>query len=325
MTFLFRAMLSIYGKSGRRRKKVVRLLLEIVRQVLIWFGDPAYTIEVRGRRLVLPVSHKLPIYIAECPLYDTLPTRVADYLRTRDGMLLMVDVGANVGDTILACSKAEHDDGFLGVEANPEFIGYLKKNTSDIKGFVLVEAFCHSGDEKQTSVRIVSIGGTARITEVNEGLTLPKRTLDEILTEHPKFKNFNFLKLDTDGNDFDVLKGTQKSISASRPVIFMECYAAGNADYVDDVLYAITSLAKAGYKTAVAYDNLGNYFCTFPVDDHACFLDAIAYQIISEFGYYDLLFLSEKDLGFVKNEKEFFLRYAQKRGLATTLNKALGV
>lgn len=293
--------------------------------MLIWFGDPAYTIEMRGKHFVLPASHKLPIYVADYPLYDTLPTRVADYLRTRDGMLLMVDVGANVGDTILACSKAKHNDGFLGVEANPEFVPYLKKNTSDVESFVPVEAFCHSGDEKQTSVRIDSVGGTATITEVNEGLTLPKRTLDEILTQHSKFKDFNFLKLDTDGNDFEVLKGAQKSIGISQPIILMECYACGNTDYVDDVLYAIASLAKVGYKIVVVYDNFGNYFCTFPVDDPTCFLNAIAYQIISEFGYYDLLFLPERDLGFVQSEKKFFLLYAQKNGLSATLRKALGI
>lgn len=327
MTFLFKAILSIYRKSGRQKKKVIRLVLEGVRRLLIWLGDPAYTIDIRGKRLVLPVSHKLPIYIADYPLYDTLPARIADYLRTRDGMLLMVDVGANVGDTILACSKDKDksSDGFLAVEANPEFVRYLKRNASDLEGFVPVEAFCHSGNEKQTSVRIDSVGGTASITEMPEGLTLPKRTLDEILTQHSKFRNFNFLKLDTDGNDFEVLKGSPKSISASRPIILMECYASGNANYVDDVLHTITSLAKAEYKTVIVYDNLGNYFCTFPADDPAFFLNALAYQIISEFGYYDLLFLSEKDLGFVQKEKEFFRLYVQKSGLSGTLGKALGV
>lgn len=322
MTFLFKVVLSMYDRASRQERKVIRLVLELTRRFLIWLGDPLYSMEIRGKRLVLPVSHKLPIFVIDFPLYDTLPTRIADYLRARDHTLLMVDVGANIGDTILACSKGARADRFLGVEANPEFVSYLKKNTSNLEGFLLVEAFCYSGEEKQTYVRIESAGGTARVLEDKNGFAITKKTLDEILAEYPQFESFNFLKLDTDGSDFDILKGAQKSIGVSLPVILMECDVFGNVNYVDDVLSAIVSLAKAGYSTVIAYDNFGNYFCTFPADNPSSFLDAMAYQIVSEFGYFDLLFLGEKDMAFVEGEKEFFSLYARQKGLSTTLRKA---
>lgn len=320
---MFRWFWDRYVSTQGEKRRLMRAGWEMVRRILMLFGDPPYGIVIHGREMQLPVSHKLPIYSADWPLYDTLPTRVADYLRARDGLLLMVDVGANIGDTILACSKANNHDGFLGVEANPEFVRYLKLNTNDLGGFVLVEAFCHSGSKKEASVCIESIGGTARIVEANQGVVLPKRTLDEILTEYPRFKDFNFLKVDTDGNDFDVLKGGQKSIAARHPIILMECDVFGNVNYVEDVLQAIASLAEAGYATVIVYDNLGNYFGTFAVENCAHFLDALAHQIVSEFGYYDLLFLPERDLGFLQKEKEFFLHYVEKRGLSGTLSKAL--
>jgi hypothetical protein len=148
--------------------------------------------------------------------------------------------------------------------------------------------------------------------------------LDEILAEHPQFENFNFLKLDTDGGDFDILKGSQKSISVSLPIILMECDMFENTDYVDDFLFTVESLAKAEYSIVIAYDNFGNYFCTFPVSEPFRFLDAVAYQIVSEFGYFDLLFLRQDDVGFVQSEKEFFSRYAERKGLSTAVRKALG-
>src|SRR5215208_5211608 len=202
MIFLFKLLLYRYEKAGKQEKKVIRLPLELIRRILIWLGDPPYSTEIRGKRLVLPISHKLPIYVADFPLYDTLPVRVADYLRSRDGALMVVDIGANVGDTILACSTATVDDRFLGVEANPEFVRYLEKNLGHMEGVVLVEAFCHSGSDKQTYVHVESVGGTARVIEANDGFALAKKTVDQILTEHLEFKNFNFLKLDTDGSDF---------------------------------------------------------------------------------------------------------------------------
>jgi len=148
--------------------------------------------------------------------------------------------------------------------------------------------------------------------------------LDEILTENPEYSKFNFLKLDTDGNDFDILIGAQKSIRVSLPIILMECDVFGNINYVDDLLNAMSSLAKHGYSTAIAYDNLGNYFSTFEVGNPASFLDAIAYQITSEFGYYDLLVLPQKDIEFVEIEKEFFSNYAEQKGLSAVVRRALG-
>jgi FkbM family methyltransferase len=325
MTFIFKLLLSIYQKADKQHRKVIRLFLEFSRRGLIFIGDPSYSLKIREKQMILPVSHKLPIYIIDYPLYDTLPARVADYIRIRDGVLSMVDVGANIGDTIVACSRALHTDRFLGVEANPEFVRYLKQNTRDLQGFSLVEAFCQSGEGKHVYVRIESSGGTARLLEASSGVAIPKKTLDEIIVENAEFMNFNFLKLDTDGNDFDILIGAKKSISVSLPIILMECDVFGNVDYVDDVMAAIDSVAKLGYSTAIVYDNFGNYFCTFPVSSPFLFLDAMSYQIISESIYFDILFLCEKDAPFIQSEKEFFLRNVEQKGLSAALQKAFRV
>lgn len=317
MTFFFKIFLLIYEKANNQNKKFVRLFLEILRRLFIYLGDPSYFVDIRGKRMLLPISHKLPIYILDYPLYDTLPTRISNYLRTRDGVLIMVDVGANVGDTILACSTGGLNDRFLGVEANPEFITYLKQNTKNQVGVSLVKAFCHSGNEKQVYINIQSSGGTARLLESDKGVAIVKKTLDEILSENPEFREFNFLKLDTDGNDFDILFGAQKSIQGHLPMILIECDVFENVHYTNTVITAINFLAKEGYQEVIVYDNLGNYFCTFPVNQPDKFLDAVAYQLISKFGYYDLLFLHKNDLEFIRYEKDFFLSYAGLNGVST--------
>lgn len=324
MTFLYIKLLFVYKKANIRNRKVIRIFLELFRRLLIWLGDPFFVVQIHGKDMIIPVSHKLPIYTIDFPLYDTLPSRVAQYLRIRDTTFTMVDVGANIGDTILSCS-GDINDKFLGVEANPEFVPYLKQNMRNLENFVLVEAFCHSENEKQVHIRIDSAGGTASLLESNSGVSVPKKTLDQILIEHSEFKDFNFLKIDTDGNDFEILKGSQKSLVVNLPIILIECDVFGNTNYVDDVINSIDSLASLGYSRVIAYDNFGNYFCAFSAKDATLFLNAIAYQIISEFGYYDLLFLSEKDIRFIQSENEFFLNYVRKKNLSTILQKALQV
>lgn len=325
MRTMYKNLLAWYENTNGYGKKVIRFFLEVVRRCGIWLGDFSCTFDVRGKKVVMPVSHKLPIYIARFPLYDTLPARVADYLRSRDAVLVMVDIGANIGDTILGCYVNSRSDRYLGVEANPEFVPYLEQNTRELDGVLLVEAFCHSGTENQAYINIHSSGGTARLLESDEGIVVIKKTVDQIILEHPGFEDFNFLKIDTDGNDFDVLKGAIDSIRSSLPIILLECDIFGNVNYVEDVINSIISLAKLGYSIMLVYDNLGNLYSTIRIDDLSPFLDALAYQIISEFGYYDLLFLSEKDKAFTKAEKEFFVRYCEKRGLSDAMKKAMGL
>lgn len=325
MRTIYKFLLAWYENTNGHGKKVVRFFLEVVRRYGIWLGDFSCTLDVRGKQMVMPVSHKLPIYVAQFPLYDTLPARVSDYLRSRGTDLVMVDIGANIGDTILGCYDISRSERYLGVEANPEFIPYFNQNTKDLPGVFLSETFCYSGSEEQGLINIQSSGGTARLMEADEGVSIIKKTLDDIILEHPGFDNFNFLKIDTDGNDFKILRGGIKSIGANLPIILLECDIFGNVNYIDDVIDAINSLAGLGYSAVLVYDNLGNLFLQFRVEDLSLFLDALAFQIISGFGYYDLLFLCEKDLDFTRIEKEFFIRYCEKKGMAATLKKAMSL
>src|SRR6266498_4128896 len=137
---LFRSLLEAYGSSAGAKRLLLRALLEFMRRVLIFLGDPSYRTTIHGKEILLPVSHKLPIYVANYPYYDELPVRLTNYLRKKDGFLAMVDVGANIGDTILSCF-AQVDDRFLGVEVNPDFVWYLRQNCAKVQNFSLVEAF----------------------------------------------------------------------------------------------------------------------------------------------------------------------------------------
>lgn len=325
MRIIFKILLFCLKSTNKYFRKVVRLFLELVRQLGIWLGDISVSLEVRGKKMVLPISHKLPIYIAEYPLYDTLLSRVSDYLRIRDGYLIMVDVGANIGDTILGCYTGSVLDRFLGIEANPEFTPYFKKNTNSLQGILLVEAFCFSGNKESSYINVQSSGGTARLSESEVGISVVKKTLDEIINEYSDFKLFNLLKIDTDGNDFDILSGSKKSVSSSLPIILLECDIFENVNYVENVVTSIKSLSELGYSTVLVYDNFGNLFSIIKIEDISSFFNALAYQIISNFGYYDLLFLSEKDQRFIEIEKAFFVQYCAKKGLSDNLQKALNL
>ena len=317
MNLLFQS----YTKAAENQKIFWRILIELIRRLMMLMGDPSYTVEMRGKKMTLPFSHKLPIYIGRFPFYDALPSRISSHIRTVRGFLRMVDVGANVGDTIAACYN-HHDDHFLAVEANPAFVKYLRLNTSNIQHLTLVQAFCHSGSSGQTSVSIDSSNGTATIRE-GHGLTLPRKTLDEIINENADFNDANFLKIDTDGNDFDIIKGAHAYISKSKPVILLECDIFDNSTYVSDLVDTMKFFDQVGYASMIVYDNYGNLFGVFDIKDFVGFKYSLFYQLVSQFGYFDLLILKPEDELFIRSEKVYFTEHITNPILKNAAKEAL--
>ncbi len=303
---MFERILNLYSHSTGFRRFFFRVILEILRRLFILFGDPAYRLSLRGRNMILPISHKLPLYIAQYPYYDELPKRVAEYLRKQDGFLAMIDVGANVGDTILACLDTI-DDRFLAVEANPEFVWYLKRNCATIPNFLLVEAYCSFDDLGIEKVKIDTANGTARILRGQDGnLDISIRKLDSIINDHLTMSPFNFLKIDTDGWDFKVITGASDFIRRNRPALLMECDFFDNPNYMNDFSKTMELLLMADYETVIAYDNFGYLFGVFPLKEYLNFRDALFHQLVSQFGYYDLLILDKSHCSFVQLEKTYF-------------------
>jgi hypothetical protein len=81
-------------------------------------------------QITLPVDHLLPLYRLNYPTYDRfLPYLVKQF---NDGALL-IDVGANVGDTLVSLYLGKQNLDFICIEPDSRFFSYLLKNTSRIE------------------------------------------------------------------------------------------------------------------------------------------------------------------------------------------------
>src|SRR5579862_9809408 len=94
-----------YGITSRREASlpaavVFKPLKLCVRLAHKFSGDPIVRVPVGDRALLMPWSHHLPLILKNNPLYETEIGRLALHLSKTDGELSMIDVGANIGDTI---------------------------------------------------------------------------------------------------------------------------------------------------------------------------------------------------------------------------------
>jgi len=307
-TSLNRALLTA---RGRRR----RWLGKARDWLIAKGGDPAVDMDVHGRLMSLPLSHELPFLLRDLPQYDQLPARLASFTRERDGRLVAIDVGANVGDTV-AAMLARPDDRFLAIEPAAEFLPYLRANWGSNAQVTILDVACGAA-EQTTPMHVESHGGTASIEARADGVPMHVTTVDALLRAHAEFAAANVLKIDTDGSDFDVIEGASGLLAARRPVLLFECADFGAPDYAARCRAAFARLRACGYRHVVVYDNVGYLMGCFPVEPMWEFEQLLFYQLSSPFKYFDVAAMPDDALGaFLEREREYFVAVTVPESLA---------
>jgi FkbM family methyltransferase len=222
------------------------------RKLLIRLGDPTVTFRLGGVDLLLPLSHELPFYRNDHPLYGEAVGRIAARLGGP-----VVDIGANVGDTA-AIVRAHSDVPVLCVEGDEVFFPLLERNARSIGDVELARTFVGDTVLRAVEGRAERGRGTARLVGANP-LTLP---LSEILERHPRFARPALLKLDTDGMDVPIVMANLDLLESARPVLFFE---------YDPHLGArpevFVTLCYKGYDRALVFENTGEYRETLELGD----------------------------------------------------------
>src|SRR5689334_15134237 len=120
---------ALHGRGEARRwgRRLRRLILK--------WTDPVVSWELNGRKLRLPLSHELPFYRQQLPTYSANLERLAAALRKAHGKLVMIDVGANIGDSV-ALVGAGPGDACLLLEGDPRYFALLEANTAELPGAV---------------------------------------------------------------------------------------------------------------------------------------------------------------------------------------------
>lgn len=218
--------------------------------------------------------------------------------------MTVVDIGANVGDTI-AIIKSAVDVPIIGIEGDPVSFKFLANNTKQFQQVTVLQQFL--GDKKQTlHVELEKSGwNTTLIPTENKGQELSLKTLDEVLSENPSVsQNIKVLKIDCEGFDTIILRGATELLKAQKPVVFFE-YNKTNMEAINEDGYStLLSLEKYGYNSVIFLDLYGRYVLTTPISNHELIKQLHDYSDdnISRIGYYDVCLFHDNDRDL---EKEF--------------------
>jgi FkbM family methyltransferase len=218
---------------------------------------------VAGLPLVLPPDHDLPFYQRRDPTYNAYAERLVAALGAGVERMLVVDLGANVGDTAVACLGAAPNVDVIAVEGSPAFLPWLERNTRAygdrcrvVPSFVGPVAGVTDRGYITTGS---STGRFARAVESGESVDAFVSPAD-LLAGADGYEQVTW-KSDIDGLDIHVLVQHWDVIDGRCDTLWFEFDPPSTLGDPDDVGRLIDLLAASGRRVE-AYDNLGRRIVT---------------------------------------------------------------
>lgn len=243
------------GFFWRRYSEILQLLKTILVRLL---NDPVVSYNLDGSKILLPLSHNLPLIRKSHLHYSTNVGRIASVLKSKYPDLALIDIGANIGDTVAILRNRAYFP-ILCIDGDKHFFSFLNENVKNWPDVDLVNSFV--GDTTGNfSGRIEILGGTGHLVEdqhPNQELEIKK--LSNILCENPRFANAKMIKVDTNGFDCKILKSELVLLEALKPVLFFEYDPYFFKKFKDDGFQIFHDLKEIDYKAALVFENTGEY------------------------------------------------------------------
>lgn len=246
------------------------------RKLVRWSGDALVQGDWLGRSIAFPLSHNLLLYQRERKEYSANLARVSAAILAKYPDLRAVDVGGNIGDSVLMMRSAG-DFPILTIEGDERFHECLVANTTSEPNVVIEPSFVLANDNAE--LMLVRAAGTGRLTSNQLGSQLAERcrSLEAILRDYPEFVGAKLLKIDTDGMDFTILNSALGWLSRARPLLFFEWDPGLSKDHRPSGIEVLQSLASHGYCSALVWDNHGKFLLGASLQHTELFIDLDAY------------------------------------------------
>jgi len=273
----FERLFGVYnsGKIGRLRHGHIKLIYSKILEYFSWKTQRTFR-----RRVQLPWGEKINVVcpdttsldISRFGFYEEGLTRaILDYLKP--GMTFL-DVGANVGYYTLMAAWLVGDNGSVhSFEPTPETFNILQSNAEQ-KQNVQLNKFALSYESG--TIRFNDYGAhlMGRNSKFQQNLDakkkqnmepvsyeVPATTIDEYVTQNDVCPNF--IKIDTEHSEYDIIQGMHDTLNSYHPVISIE---VGDSDIegVPPCKEIIEFMTGEGYQ---AYEFRNNEFVEHLIKD----------------------------------------------------------
>ena len=210
---------------------------------------------VGNSTILLPPDHLLGRHQRAYKQYDRFLPHLAKHLEEGS---FVIDVGANVGDTVAAMVAANDALRYVCVEADDAFFDYLQRNAAALRQDneqVSIDCYKCLIGLSVTGVALQGVGGTKHAESSEGGDALDSRPLDELVREI-ECTPLGLIKSDVDGFDYDVIDSAEKTISRHNCLLFFECQYDNESQF-EGYRNCLNRIEAMGYDRYAIFDNFG--------------------------------------------------------------------
>lgn len=298
-----------YGIINRIYEKVYNLRCHkvigagVLYNLLLKFCDPIIKTRINNQDCFVHFSHQGVYYINVFPDYDRNIGRICSYLKKTLGrQISIVDIGANVGDTILCIGDKSYK--YYAVEGEKRYYSLLKYNLREYD-YELIKSYLGDKDELQNCSIDYSNGTGAILTNVKDNQMEIKKA-DSIFLDKPFI---DFVKIDTDGYDFSVIRGMKELIKSFRPVVYFEWTAPELINNNEDLVSVFSLFDEWNYEKCLIFDKYGNFMCSQNISNISLLKQLINYSLKADI-YYDVCVFPTE----MKIDIKYLINAFQKKG-----------
>lgn len=170
----------------------------------------------------------------------------------------ILDIGANVGNHTIAISKVTNNCAVISFEPFESNYKILKHNqilhsNNNIQTY---QYFVTSKENSEDTFYINPVWGECNLGYIKESDSCGQEVTNHYIDLF-KYSNLNLIKIDVEGLELDVLKGSIETIEEHKPIIIAEHHT------IEEHYQVLEYLKQFGYKleTIIEEDNL-NYVYT---------------------------------------------------------------
>jgi FkbM family methyltransferase len=305
--YAFSFVNSLHYLAGDARLPV-RLLGRVARKIAIPVArrlgnHHLVTARVYGHDLLMPAEHPIVPILAGSPQYNrplALAAQAVREWKSKDRPLVVVDVGANIGETVAIIENACPEIGvYLCIEADREIAELCRRNHLN-NDRVRVER-CLIGENEGAAVCLNDDGRANPSVKLLAGVHGNPGDYDKLVRLDTVAGSFaklhealDLLKVDVEGYDFSIMRSAQQLLSQYHPALFFEWYPELLIRQGEDVLSGFEYLMLHGYHYYVFFTSQGDYYCS-AFNPGSLFINSLAAVAQNRpFDYFDVFASTDK-------------------------------
>jgi FkbM family methyltransferase len=158
---------------------------------------------------------------------------IDDSLLPRKNNFCAIDIGANIGAICLPLASRNPDAHIIAVEPTDHVFKRLQRNIGLNPGLSqrinAIQAFMGNGSQAASGLiaypswRLDDAEGARHEVHLGQAheVTCPTLSIDTLASKE-QMDHLDFIKIDTDGHEFDILKGGEQTLAKWRPLVVFE-------------------------------------------------------------------------------------------------------